>query len=511
MARYLLLPAADTKASLEATRGKHALPPKKVVPYPDGERYAENFRQWLRRYKATQAWRTRAEFLALASIYLEGRGRGLEFCLPGARRVALAVMSRDQLPDAEKYWLLRLAACVSIAHGDRQGRFLHMRSFPYVEQKFLEYSSFVWPLLQRMGKPASALISDFLVHSWFDYHKDFWDLAPSRYEEHVNVCAHTNDKKQGFIRDLIHVLSGRHHLYMQSGVIGEEEFLVTAPRVTVGLAKELGVSLEHLEIERLFGDLIKGETKAEDMPESAQVWSGIENLGFSKAVNNLLSNKNLLNLASPTHCLRPLLPCAEVDLRFDLLDRVLNDGLLDRMREALLGLRLSLSKMPVSDSYFFENFHSIMFDSSQWYWQDNATLRQKDRATKLRGALSALFMMMDTPFVHQRMAAHLKEVVLPEVDTRLKGLVSENVEDIKLARELFHHMGSVEGTTDLEAQDVTLDALSSAGASMSPPKVLQLLVRCLKANIKQRVATAISDELDSSWKVVSTVSVNFDD
>ncbi|GAG38316.1 unnamed protein product, partial [marine sediment metagenome] len=175
------------------------------------------------------------------------------------------------------------------------------------------------------------------------------------------------------------------------------------------------------------------------------------------------------------------------------------------------GLRMDVSKMPVSSHYTFDDFSAVVYDVGRYYVDDVSTQEQRDRAQKITGPLAALFMMMEPSFVHQRMAAYLRDEILPDVDKRLQELVAENAEDIKRTRELFHHMGSAAQATNLEAQDVTLDALSSVGAQLPPHRILRSLMVFLKATIKNRVVTAISDELDSAWKVVPSVPINFDD
>lgn len=516
----LLRTIPESRKHFESLRGKHRR--KGKLWYPNLINHLEDPKE------GSSRWWDKAEFLTLASLYCERRARGHELFLEGASELAHHLGSTTKLSHASKFRLYRILACPLAMSHTRQWSFQQLWSrenlerrhrapdFPYSPRNLLMFASSILPTVKATGASIAVTLHDFMVTSWLENHKELWKIDPDTYVHNTSPISWDNDHRTGFIRGLI-VIYNKHDRDKElappdwMGPLSREQFLERSLEVIQDLADYLQVSIEDIEIDRVFSDFLKGRTSAEELPGRVSVWKGVQNQEFAASVNALLNNPQLLKLVSPEHALTALLKRDRKTLLLDLLVSLVTEADEKAFRGALMALGLNIDNISESHSYQFTHWHNLLCGHKRRFYDSSDNV---EATRKLMGVKALLLELMDPEKKHGVVADKLK-ALMAQAEHDLDKLLEENAQHIKTAKKLFDKIASLDArerrsgeyTISLERMELPPDRRRD----LRVPVMASAMIQDMQDRLTETISEKISELIDDDWRVLTATGVSFDD
>ena len=515
----LLRTIPESRKFLESIRGKHRRTGS--LWYPNLVDHLEDPDE------GSSRWWDKTEFLALAAIYCERRSRGSILQLAGASDLVSLVAKHPKLSAEGKYRLYRLLACPLLVNGSAQYHYTRYRSVQEMSRYGWEPDiqfplrnvmclfSVMLPVLTATNRDTLSAFHDCLVSAWLEFHKEIWDIQPDGYLSNLTLSAWNNVQSSGLILNLIREFNnverngyGISSWAAAAGLTTEKALEDTIEFIN-GLSSGLGVSLEDLELNRVFGDYLRGAVSADELPATVTIWRGVKDTAFSDAIKALLKTPALLKLVSKKHMVEALLgkQTRASSIR-DLLVTAVPGPFVDKFLVELSGQGLDATKVRgLLASHQFANWRSVIGNTG--YYDEESTMVQRD----LMGVRAFLIdALTPTSELYAKIAAEAN-AWLATAGLALGTLLAENSVHIKLAKKLFDNVASKLSTQRSSAASIRLDCVPDADtlAYTTVPSIAVALYTDFENKLQDMVSEKISDLVDDDWKRLETTEIRFDD
>lgn len=537
----LIRTTPETKKHLEAIRGRHRKKGKDW--FPNLVTHLEDPEE------GSSEWWDRAEFLALASIYLERRTRGHSMGLLGAADLFQHLLEGKTTLSAQgKYRLYRLLAAPLLTYGAHFSRFTRYPSREYVEnrdrrsvgrrqvelgyrhEKLIKFFGLIHEDATTSGFSPAQAFHDCMVTAWLEYHKDIWYTDADNYTYHLTMSGWDNQTGADIVQEMIDAYE---EFRTRPDEVTGEPFgaqektavLRGAAVVINDLAEHLGTSVTDIELTRVFSGFIAGNTSAEELPKTIELWEGMQDQEAKAAINDLLQRPTLLNLASPRHALKSLMDGKSVkDLTVDLLEHTVNDTQLQSYVNHLQQSGMDWRMTPESADFEFQDWQELLCEPAGYYdWHKNEEADQR-----LRGLRAFLIsMLLPNRATHGRMAATVKAWLM-QAEHTLDKLIRDNEDCIRAARSVFYSALNKEPEEEEDIyrprwqrrrdlhypKGVTLDSFELTEDELKhfrAPVMASCLLKDMENKVRKMIADKVSDLVDADWKTLDTTEISFDD